>query len=104
MAIPKRDEYLSALRDLRPNVYKFGELIPDVTTHPATRRTVESHALNYDAANDPELADVYTTTSTLSGEKIARWNSLMRSADDLIGSMSRHFHPTSIISRTSCGR
>jgi 4-hydroxybutyryl-CoA dehydratase/vinylacetyl-CoA-Delta-isomerase len=87
MAIPKRDEYLSALRNLRPNVYKFGELIPDVTTHPATRRTVESHALNYDAANDPELADVYTTTSTLTGEKIPRWNSLMRSADDLIGSM-----------------
>ena len=87
MAIPKRDEYLSALRNLRPNVYKFGELIPDVTTHPATRRTVESHALSYDAANDPELADLYTTTSTLTGEKIARWNSLMRSADDLISNM-----------------
>ena len=87
MAIPKRDEYLSALRNLRPNVYKFGELIPDVTTHPATRRTVESHALSYDAANDPELADLYTTTSTLTREKIARWNSLMWSADDLIGNM-----------------
>ncbi|HEY5659082.1 MAG TPA: 4-hydroxyphenylacetate 3-hydroxylase N-terminal domain-containing protein [Myxococcota bacterium] len=87
MAIPKRGEYLSALRNLRPNVYKFGEQIADVTTHAATRRTVESHALAYDAANDPELAALYTTTSTFSGEKIARWNSLMRSAEDLVANM-----------------
>ncbi|MDH3518869.1 MAG: hypothetical protein OEM49_00295 [Myxococcales bacterium] len=87
MAIPKRGEYLSALRELEPNVYKFGERIDDVTTQPATRRTVESHALACDAADDSELADLYTTTSTLSGETIARWNSLMRSAEDLIGNM-----------------
>ncbi len=48
MGIKTRDEYLAALRELRPNIYKFGELIEDVTTHPATKRTVESHALNYE--------------------------------------------------------
>lgn len=53
MGIKTREDYLAALRALRPNIYKFGELIEDVTTHPATKRTVESHALNYDAANDP---------------------------------------------------
>jgi aromatic ring hydroxylase len=53
MGIKTRRDYLAALRELRPNIYKFGELIEDVTTHPATKRTVESHALNYDAANDP---------------------------------------------------
>jgi len=87
MGIKTRDDYLAALRTLRPNIYKFGELIEDVTTHPATKRTVESHALNYDAANDPELSDMYTTTSKLTGEKILRWNSLMQSSDDLIGNM-----------------
>ena len=87
MGIKTRADYLAALRKLRPNIYKFGELIEDVTTHPATKRTVESHALNYDAANDPELADMYTTTSKLTGEKILRWNSLMQSSDDLIGNM-----------------
>jgi len=87
MGIKTRDDYLAALRRLRPNIYKFGELIEDVTTHPATKRTVESHALNYDAANDPELSDMYTTTSKLTGEKILRWNSLMQSSDDLIGNM-----------------
>jgi len=87
MGIRTRDGYLAALRELRPNVYKFGELIEDVTTHPATKRTVESHARNYDAANDPDLADMYTTTSIFTGEKILRWNSMMQSSDDLIGNM-----------------
>ena len=88
MGIRTREDYLAALRELRPNIYKFGELIEDVTTHPATKRTVESHALNYDAANDPELADMYTTTSIFTGEKILRWNSMMQSADDLIANMN----------------
>ena len=87
MGIKSRDDYLVALRELRPNVYKFGERIKDVTTHPATKRTVESHARNYDAANDPEVADMYTTTSIFTGEKILRWNSMMQSADDLIANM-----------------
>jgi 4-hydroxybutyryl-CoA dehydratase/vinylacetyl-CoA-Delta-isomerase len=87
MGIKTRDDYLAALRALRPNIYKFGELIEDVTTHPATKRTVESHARNFDAANDPELADMYTATSLFTGEKILRWNSMMQSADDLIGNM-----------------
>jgi len=87
MGIKTRDDYLEALRGLRPNMYKFGELIEDVTTHPATKRTVESHALNYDAANDPELEDMYTTTSMFTGEKILRWNSMMQSPDDLIANM-----------------
>ncbi len=72
---------------MRPNIHKFGELIEDVTTHPATRRVVESHALNFDAAHDPELAEMYTTTSTLTGEKILRWNSLMQSQEDLLSNM-----------------
>ncbi len=87
MALKTREDYLAALRKLRPNIYKFGELIDDVTTHPATKRTVESHALNYDAANDPELAEIYSTTSIFTGEKILRWNSMMQSSDDLIGNM-----------------
>jgi 4-hydroxybutyryl-CoA dehydratase/vinylacetyl-CoA-Delta-isomerase len=87
MALKTREGYLAALRAMRPNVYKFGELIADVTTHPATKRTIESHARNYDAANDPELADMYTKASIWSGEPVLRWNSMMQSADDLIGNM-----------------
>lgn len=87
MALKTREDYLEALRKLRPNIYKFGELIEDVTTHPATKRTVESHALNFDASHDPDLADIYTTTSIFTNEKIHRWNSMMQSAEDLIYNM-----------------
>jgi 4-hydroxybutyryl-CoA dehydratase/vinylacetyl-CoA-Delta-isomerase len=87
MVMKTREDYLAALRAMRPNVYKFGELIEDITTHPATKRTVESHARAFDAANDPELADLYTTTSLFTGEKILRWNSMMQSSDDLVANM-----------------
>lgn len=87
MALKTRNDYLDALRNLRPNIYKFGELIEDVTTHPATKRTVESHCLSYDASHDPQLSELYTSTSLFTGQKIHRWNSMMQNADDLIANM-----------------
>jgi len=84
MALKTRAEYLASLKRMRPNVFKFGERIEDVTTHPATRRVVESHARAYDAAQDPSLAGLFTTTSTWTEEKIHRHNSLMTSMEDVI--------------------
>lgn len=87
MAVKTREEYLTALRKMRPNIYKFGELIVDVTSHPATKRTVESHARCFDAANDPEMQKMYTATSMFTGEKIQRWNSMMQDHGALIQNM-----------------
>ena len=95
MTIKTRENYLEALRKMRPNIYKFGDCIKDVTTHPATKRNVESHALSYDASNDEDLADLYTTVSKFTGEKIHRWNSMMQSSEDLILNMKmkrKSFH------------
>jgi 4-hydroxybutyryl-CoA dehydratase/vinylacetyl-CoA-Delta-isomerase len=87
MALKTRDDYLAALKRMRPNIHKFGELIEDVTTHPATRRTVESHAMCYDASHDPDLKKMYTTTSSFTGEIIHRWNSMMQEDGHLISNM-----------------
>ena len=84
MALRTRENYLESLRSLRPNIYKFGELIEDVTTHPATRRVVESHARGLEAAHNPDLADVFTTKSILTGEIIHRNNSIMATSEDMI--------------------
>ncbi len=84
MALKTRKEYLESLKVLRPNVYKFGKLIKDVTTDPATKRTVESHARAFDASNDPQYADTFTMTSSFTGEKIHRWNGMMETLDDII--------------------
>ena len=84
MALKTREEYLKSLKAMRPNVHKFGERIKDVTTHPATRRVVESHARGFDAAHDAKYADIFTTVSNFTGEKIHRHNSLMLSMEDVI--------------------
>ncbi len=79
------EEYKESLRKMKPNIYKFGQLIEDVTTHPATKRTVESHSRCFAAASDPEYENIFTTTSYLTGKKIFRFNSLMMSEEDVIG-------------------
>lgn len=87
MTVKTREDYLNSLKAMRPNVYKFGELIEDVTTHPATKRTVESHATCFDAAHDPDLSKQYTTTSSFTGEKILKWNSMMTEEGHLLANM-----------------
>lgn len=76
-------EYKESLKNMRANVYKFGELIEDVTTHPATKRTIEGHAQLYDAALDPELGEMYTTTSMLTGKKVNRYLSIIQTPEDM---------------------
>lgn len=84
MALKTAEEYKQSLRKMRPNVHKFGKVIEDVTTNPATRSTVEGHAQIYAAQNDPEYQDMVTTTSHLTGEKISRYLSLIGSADEMV--------------------
>ncbi|MGB2990955.1 MAG: 4-hydroxyphenylacetate 3-hydroxylase N-terminal domain-containing protein, partial [Candidatus Zixiibacteriota bacterium] len=84
MALKTAEEYKQSLRKMKPNVHKFGRPIEDVTTHPATRSTVEGHARIYALQNDPEYQDMVTTTSHLTGEKISRYLSLIGSADDMV--------------------
>jgi 4-hydroxybutyryl-CoA dehydratase/vinylacetyl-CoA-Delta-isomerase len=79
-----RQDYLNSLKSLKPNIYKFGRLIEDVTTDSSTKRTVESHARGIDAAHDPELADIFTTTSDLTGQTIHRNTSLMTSGNEMM--------------------
>ncbi|MFH1383186.1 MAG: 4-hydroxyphenylacetate 3-hydroxylase N-terminal domain-containing protein [Chloroflexota bacterium] len=84
MGLKTPDQYKESLRKMRPNVYKFGELLSDITTHPATKGVVEGHAQIFAAALDPEHAGLLTTTSHLNGEKINRYLSLIQTAEDLI--------------------
>ncbi len=84
MALKTAAEYKESLRKLRPNIYKFGKLIEDVTTHPATRSTVEGHAQVYAAQYDEKQQDIVTTTSDLTGEKISRYLSIIGSMDDML--------------------
>ena len=81
------EEYKQSLKNMRPIIYKFGELIKDVTTHPATKRTVEGHAQIFDAARKMEYKDILTTKSNLTGKQVVRYLSIIHSAEDMIANV-----------------
>jgi 4-hydroxybutyryl-CoA dehydratase/vinylacetyl-CoA-Delta-isomerase len=80
-------EYKESLRKMRPNIYKFSELITDVTTHPATKRTVEGHAQIFEAAQKPEYKEILTTTSPLTGKPVSRYLSIIQSPEDMVANV-----------------
>jgi 4-hydroxybutyryl-CoA dehydratase/vinylacetyl-CoA-Delta-isomerase len=78
------EQYKESLRRMRPNVYKFGELIKDVTTHPATRNTIEGHSQIYRASLEKQTQDIFTKMSGFTGERISRYLSLIETAEDML--------------------
>lgn len=80
-------EYKESLRKMRPNIYKFGELITDVTTHPATRRSIEGHAQIFDAAQKEEYKDLLTTPSHFTSQPISRYLSIIQGPEDMIANV-----------------
>jgi 4-hydroxybutyryl-CoA dehydratase/vinylacetyl-CoA-Delta-isomerase len=80
-------EYKESLQKMKPNIYKFGELIKDVTTHPATKRTIEGHAQIFDASLKDEYKDILTTKSSLTDNRISRYLSIIKSAEDMIANV-----------------
>ncbi len=84
MSLKTGEQFKESLRKMRPNIYKFGDLIEDVTTHPATRRTVTGHSQIFDAALQEEHSDLLTTKSILTGKTVSRYLSIVQNADDMI--------------------
>lgn len=85
MALKTGAQYIAEMKAMRPNVYKWGKLIEDVTTHPATAAHIRDVAMWYNRSNEPATEAIYTTTSKLSGQKAHRWNTLMSTPDDVFG-------------------
>jgi len=77
------EEFKASLKKLRPNMYKFGRLIENVVDDLATRRTIEGHAQIFEAGHDPRYQDLMTTISHLSGKRISRYLSIIRSPEDM---------------------
>ena len=97
--------YVASIKKMRPNIYKWGKLIEDVTTHPATRLHVQSVKRSYDLSFDPEKASVYTGKSPLTGETVHRWNSLMQSAEDVMGNSNmkrEQYHQSGTCQGATC--
>jgi 4-hydroxyphenylacetate 3-monooxygenase len=75
-------EYIAGLRDGR-KVFIDGELVADVTTHPAFSGAVRSLAGLFDIARDPQNAALMTYPSPKTGEPVNRIYMIPRSPEDL---------------------
>jgi 4-hydroxyphenylacetate 3-monooxygenase len=82
--------YLDSLRHDGRRVYLDGELVPDVTTHPAFRRGAESIARLYDACADPAERQLMTFPSPKTGQPVFRAYQIPRTAEEL--AERRRFH------------
>lgn len=76
-----KDEYIAGLKKMRRNLYHNGEKIDrdDELQKPA----LNVMSLTFDAATDPETAELCTATSHLTGEKINRFCHVHQSTEDL---------------------
>ncbi len=76
-------DHIASLRDGR-QVYLNGELVGDVTTHPAFKNTVRRAAALYDFQAAPENIDLLTFTSPTSGKRVNRCWLLPTDLDEMI--------------------
>ena len=81
------EEYLASLRDGR-RVYIGGELVDDVTQHPAFRNAATSFAMLYDRKAAPENRDIMSFEED--GEAFSTYFLMPRTEDDLVRRMETH--------------
>lgn len=83
MGISSGEAYKQRLRDDRTVYYK-GDRIEDVTTHPATRELIDTHADLFDLQHDPEHRETLTYESPLSGDRVSVFYKRPESVEDLV--------------------
>jgi len=84
VALKTPQQYLDELRQLKINLYMFGEKVENYVDHPIIRPSINAMAMTYKLALDPEYEDLMTATSSLTGQKINRFTHLHQSTEDLI--------------------
>lgn len=84
MALMTGEQYIESLKKLKLKVYIFGELVEDVVNNPILRPSLNSVKMTYDLAQLPEYEDLMTATSSITGNKINRFNNIHTTTDDLI--------------------
>jgi 4-hydroxybutyryl-CoA dehydratase/vinylacetyl-CoA-Delta-isomerase len=77
-------EYIESLRELKPKVYAFGEKVESVVDYPMFKPHVNTAAMTYELAVDPQYEQEMTATSNLSGAKVNRFTHVHHSIDDLV--------------------
>mgnify|MGYP004611034389 CR=1 FL=1 len=79
-----RDQYIESLRKLNLNLWMFGKKVENPVDNEIIKPSMNSFAMTYALAEDPQYEDLMTATSSLTGKKINRFAHLHQSTDDLI--------------------
>lgn len=77
-------EYIDSLRQLNTQIYFLGAKIDSLVDNPYIRPHINSAAMTYDMAFDPEFMDLAVATSHFTGEKINRFTHIQQNTDDLV--------------------
>jgi 4-hydroxybutyryl-CoA dehydratase/vinylacetyl-CoA-Delta-isomerase len=77
-------EYIDSMRDMRFEIYLFGEQIKNHVDHPIIRPTMNCVAATYELAQRPEYEHLLTATSHLTGKKINRFCHIHQGVEDLV--------------------
>jgi 4-hydroxybutyryl-CoA dehydratase/vinylacetyl-CoA-Delta-isomerase len=77
-------EYIDSMREMKLEVYLFGERVKNHVDHPIIRPTVNCVAATYELAEKPEYERLLTATSHLTGKKVNRFCHIHQSVDDLV--------------------
>jgi 4-hydroxybutyryl-CoA dehydratase/vinylacetyl-CoA-Delta-isomerase len=75
-------DYMESLRNMKTEVYAFGEKTGSLVDHPCFRPTINAVALTYDMAK--EQSTLMAADSPVTGGKVNRFLHICRSPEDLI--------------------
>ena len=84
MPMKTREEYIESLRQMKKQVYMFGEKLDNVVDNPVIRPSLNAIALTYELSHHPEQEELMTATSNLSGNKVNRFTHLHQNTTDLV--------------------
>ena len=77
-------EYIDSMREMKTEIYLFGERVKNHVDHPIIRPTVNCVAATYELAEKPEYEPLLTATSHLTGKKVNRFCHIHQGVDDLV--------------------
>lgn len=84
MVLMSGSEYRESLKRRKPlKVHFLGELLKNPVDHPVIKAAINSVALTYELAEDPQHQKLMTATSVLTGNTINRFCHLHQSTEDL---------------------
>jgi len=79
-----KEQYIESLRKMNFKLYMFGERVTNIVDHPIVQPSMNSVAMTYELAQDPQYEDLMTAVSSLTEKKINRFCHLHQNSEDLI--------------------